>query len=263
MIFGKRASLTFSNSNGYSVHHFAPKNLSIIKKQDDWFTFFFIYYEAYSDNWEKTLFEDKLREQCNNPVNALKFANALKTQKYCRDFCRAYEDYIEEKGIRPLFNTSIVVPVIPDLETDKDESHKDWFVGIDRAKTEDGKKKSKYNALYSLYEWLTGEGYIPEKTSVDLFIYRFSGYLAPKSLGHKMSWNRDKNVLAFIFKCLYTSKEGGSIIKPPYKKLSKFFTPELTNGSQLAKSLDRKKQIDIIKKLELFGFRNVNPSEIK
>lgn len=226
-------------------------------------TLFLTYYEAYSDNWKKALFEDRLREQCNNPVNALKFANALKSQKYCKEFCREYEDYIEEKGIRPLFNTRIVVPVIPDLETDKDESHKNWFVEVDRVKAKDGKKKSLYNALYSLYEWLKGEGYISEKTSVDLFIYRFSGYLAPKPLEHKISWNGNMNVLAFIFKCLYTRKDGGSIIKPPYKKLSEFFIPELSNGSQLAGSLDRKKQIDIIQKLELFGFKNVNPSEIK
>jgi hypothetical protein len=224
---------------------------------------FLTYYEAYSDNWKKALFEDGLGEQCNNPVNALKFANALKAQKYCREFCRAYEDYIKEKGIRPLFNTSIVVPAIPILETDKDESHKDWFVKIDRAKTKDGKKESLYNALYSLYEWLTGEGYIPEKTSVDLFIYRFSGYLAPKPLGHKMSWNGDKNLLAFIFKCLYTRKDSGSTIPPPYKKLSEFFTPKLSNGSGLAESLENRKKMDIIKKLELFGFKNVNPSEIK
>jgi len=246
---------------GASVH--SEKPVDNIEARRKVHFFFITYYEAYSDNWKKTIFEDMLREQCNNPVNALKFANALKTQKYCREFCREYEDYIEEKGIRPLFNTSIVVPVIPDLETDKDESHKNWFVEVDRVKAKDGKKKSLYNALYSLYEWLKGEGYISEKTSVDLFIYRFSGYLAPKPLEHKISWNGNMNVLAFIFKCLYTRKDGGSIIKPPYKKLSEFFIPELSNGSQLAGSLDRKKQIDIIQKLELFGFKNVNPSEIQ
>lgn len=227
-------------------------------------TLFLVYYAAYSDNWKKTLFEDGLREQCNNPVNAFKFANALKTQKYCREFCREYEDYIEEKGIRPLFNTSIVVPAIPDLEIDKNESHKDWYVGIDRAtKTKDGKKESIYNALYSLYEWLKGEGYISEKTSVDLFIYRFSGYLAPKPLELKISWNGKKNILAFIFKCLYTRKDGGSIIKPPYKKLLVYFGLQKINGSALADSLDNKKQKDIIQRLELCGFKNVTQFEVK
>ena len=225
---------------------------------------FVSYYKTYSDNWGEFCFEIELAKRCNSPVNTLNFINYLKENRYCREFCDEYNNYIESKGIKPLFNISVIVGEIPTLSVDSDKGHEDWFEKIHKSKLGSGKDSDLYRATSNLFDWLKKDGYIPERTPESLFIYRFTGFQTPLSLDYVIEWTgKTKNTLAFLFKCLYTYKDGGDIVKPPYSKLAKFFTPAIENGSQFASSVNAKKKFAIIKLLQDCGFVNVDPSKIK
>lgn len=226
---------------------------------------FLLYYTTYSDNWKSMCFEHELSKHCDTPTHTLHFIKELKKHKYCRDFCREYDNYVESNGIKPLFNTTVIVPATPELFDDTNTEHKDWFKKLDKSKVQGvNKNEALYKAVRELYYRLKESGSIPETTSEQLFIYRFTGFLIPQPLDVKIEWAGDKNTLAFMFKCLYTRKDGETdITSPRYTKLAKYFIPELSNGSALADSLDNKKRHSIIAILQECGFVNVDPSKIK
>ncbi|MBQ9666611.1 MAG: hypothetical protein IJV33_09070 [Bacteroidaceae bacterium] len=227
---------------------------------------FVLYYTTYSNNWKKMCFEHELSKHCDTPIHTLHFIQELKKHKYCRDFCREYENYIENSGIKPLFNTTIINPTTPNLCNDTDLAHKDWFRKVDKSKVKGiDKDEALYKAVRELFYKLKESGSIPEATSEPLFIYRFTGFLAPLPIDIKIEWKGENlNTLAYIFKCLYTRKEGETdIAKPQYSKLSNFFIPSLSNGSALAESLDMRKKPKVVALLQDCGFVNVDPSKIK
>ena len=227
---------------------------------------FLLYYTTYSDNWKKMCFEHELAKHCDTPIHTLHFIQELKKHRYSRDFCREYDNYIESNGIKPLFNTSVIVPATPDLCDDTNLDHKDWFKKIDKSKVQGiNKNEALYKAVRELYYKLKENESISEATSEPLFIYRFTGFLAPLPIDIKIEWKGENlNTLAYIFKCLYTRKNGETdIAKPQYSKLSNFFTPSLSNGSALAESLDMRKKPKVVALLQDCGFVNVDPSKIK
>lgn len=226
---------------------------------------FLLYYTTYSDNWKSMCFEHELSKHCDTPTHTLHFIKELKKHKYCRDFCREYDNYVESNGIKPLFNTTVIVPATPELYDDTKTEHLDWFKKIDRSKIQGANKnEALYKAVRELYYRLKESGSIPETTPEQLFIYRFTGFLIPQPLDVKIKWAGDKNTLAYIFKCLYKRKDGETdIIKPQYSKLTNFFTPNLSNGSALAESIDNKKKGKVVTLLQECGFVNVDPTKIK
>ena len=226
---------------------------------------FLLYYTTYSDNWKSMCFEHELSKHCDTPIHTLHFIKELKKHKYCRDFCREYDNYVESNGIKPLFNTTVIVPATPELYDDTKTEHLDWFKKIDRSKVQGANKnEALYKAVRELYYRLKESGSIPETTPEQLFIYRFTGFLIPQPLDVKIKWAGDKNTLAYIFKCLYKKKEGETdITKPQYSKLTNFFTPKLSNGSALAESIDNKKKGKVVTLLQECGFVNVDPTKIK
>ena len=226
---------------------------------------FVVYYKTYSDNWREFCFEIELPKRCNNPMNTLSFINQLKKHEYGMDYCLEYIDYVSKKGIKPLFNSNIIIGEKTKVTIDKDKSHKNWFEQIHKSKVKNGNDEELFKAVRILFHKLKDNGDISESTPESLFVYRFTGFLIPNSPEYKIEWTRDKkNPLAYIIKCLFTRKDGATdIVKPPYKKVLSFFSPQMSNGTSLADSLDALQKPKIVAMLNECGFVNVDPSRIK
>ena len=197
---------------------------------------FVVYYKTYSDNWREFCFEIELPKRCNNPMNTLSF-----------------------------INSNIIIGEKTKVTIDKDKSHKNWFEQIHKSKVKNGNDEELFKAVRILFHKLKDNGDISESTPESLFVYRFTGFLIPNSPEYKIEWTRDKkNPLAYIIKCLFTRKDGATdIVKPPYKKVLSFFSPQMSNGTSLADSLDALQKPKIVAMLNECGFVNVDPSRIK
>ena len=228
---------------------------------------FILYYLVYSEtfNWHKHFFDNDLPLLCQTPLDKLNFVNMLKVHPFCDEFCREYEEYTKSQGISPVFSLRLVFPSIPELTKDKNDEHASWFEPIYNSKIKGGSKEALYNAVCSLFDRLRKENLIASTTIKNLFVYRFTGFLNPQPIDINIEWvGTNMNTLAYMLNCLYYRKDGDTqIIKPPYSKLSEFFTPKLSNGTSLANSLARKKKTLIVKLLEECGFVDVNPDQIK
>lgn len=116
---------------------------------------FITYYDVYSEHWRKVCFEERLKFYCNTPVAKLNFTNQLKKHKYGTEFCEEYERYIKENpGVKPLFDTKLVLDPIPILIKDDDKEHEKWFESIHISKVKDKTNECLYKAVSKLYETL-------------------------------------------------------------------------------------------------------------
>jgi hypothetical protein len=226
---------------------------------------FMSYYVTYSEHWRGFCFGHELKKSCDSPKKTLKFIQHLRNHKYGRDFCNEYKVYLNNSNERPLFDLGVIVPSMPTLERDNHIEHNDWFKPIDKSKVASQNEEDIFKAVRELFYKLKENKCIASDSSENLFIYRFTGYLTPQPLEAKIKWiGSYNNTLAFIFKCLYTKKDGvHEISKPKYSKLVEFFTPRISNGSALADSLDSRKKLKIMVMLKECGFVNIDPSKIK
>lgn len=225
---------------------------------------FLNYYSVYSDQWKKVCFEEGLEKNCHTFHDKKYFEKELKKHKYGTEFCEEYERYIKENpGVKPLFDTKLVLDPIPILIKDDDKEHEKWFESIHISKVKDKTNECLYKAVSKLYETLKDKELIVNAPK-DLFVYRFTGFLPSWSIDERIEWQGEaKNYLAFILNCLYRRKEGTDvIIKTKYTKISNYFYPQIGNGSALAESLDNNKKKKVIQMLEDCGFLNTDPNKL-
>lgn len=216
---------------------------------------FFAYFSVFTEQGRCYLFETTLRSVCNTPVKTALFIEFLKTFKFGPDFCNAYKKYLEEKGSTPVFNPDILIPVAMPLELnfDTNKDHENWFISIPRKKFLRDSPKDIFDSLCKLYSALRKENLIDYNTSLDLFVYRFSGLLKPVGPESTMKWTSEKNKLAILINLLYND----NVSKIPYAKVARFFGIEKSNFSQSYKMSEAKDTIYIGEILEYCGFKQL------
>lgn len=211
----------------------------------DTFTFLYsllLYHSLYSESWQDDIFSMQLNEFCDTPSHVISFVLQLKKHRFSDSFCQEYDRYIQAKGITPLFKTELIKSVVPELKKDTLDIHKDWFARIPRNRVTKfvginattRQNEELYRCINKLYNELIQKEYIGNNTPVNLFVYRFTGFLVPQPLDKKILLRTDninKNYICCLVKILFDTGGG----RPPYKTVSDFFLPSLGNISALAK----------------------------
>ena len=254
------------------VNDFSPlyTYLGIIASRDDdncYNEFIFVrtlltYHILYSHNWKRAIFNEMLSNCCNDSLRKLAFIQGLSKHQFVDDFCIEYRRYIDENNIPPLFDMSIVKPKLI-LTQDEDKDHKDWFAPIpeDRYKHYSGDNATQksneelYNCLKRLYQALSARRMIDPNIPLELFIYRFSGFMTPQEPILKFIQPQNVNLgfMCYLIMLLFKVDSG----KPPYSKINKFFEPGFSNISKQSEEANRKDKIEVRKLLEVCGFTNL------
>lgn len=252
-----------STTNKYEQYLFILERIHVTKFNTMEATYlsiaamFFTYFCVFTEQGKCYLFESTLRSVCNTPVKTALFIEFLKTFKFGSDFCNAYKKYLEEKGSTPIFNPDILIPVAMPLEfnIDTNRDHVNWFIPIPRKKFLKDSPKDIFNSLYKLYSTLKEESLIDYDTSLNIFVYRFSGLLKPVGIEPEftMRWTSAQNKLAILINLLYND----DVSKIPYAKVARFFGFEKSNLSQNYKVSEARDIIYISKILEYCGFKQL------
>lgn len=220
------------------------------------------YYVTYSRYWRDYYFGSAIKYHFRTPEATVYFIEFLKKHKYGTEFCEEYERYIKENpGVKPLFDTKLVLDPIPTLERDKEGKYKKWYIEIKTSKLKVQTDEGRYKAFSDLYDKLIDTRYISQHSSKKVFVYRFTGFLTSVDLENKIEWLGSIGEWAFLIMCLYKSSED----KPPYTPMSKYFhfqnyIPKKTNNSYttLGEKLDEKKMVKVLSILEESGFEKDN-----
>jgi len=208
---------------------------------------FLLYARTYTNNFGKMLFGSLLKGHCRTPKKTFNFVTRLKESGYASDFYLEYNNYIESSGDHPIFDINIIKPTLPRL--DQNPNHKDWYEQIKNDKYV-GNEFNLLKAVGGLYDELKEGGYIRGDTSRNLFIYRLTGFLSPEPPEKKIYWEENKSILAAMIKYLY----GKEHCSPPYKKVTSYFEPLITNASQLVKCMNNNTDARVRELLEKCSF---------
>lgn len=138
------------------------------------------------------------------------------------------------------------MPLEFNIDTNRD--HVNWFIPIPRKKFLKDSPKDIFNSLYKLYSTLKEESLIDYDTSLNIFVYRFSGLLKPIGIEPEftMRWTSAQNKLAILINLLYND----DVSKIPYAKVARFLGFEKSNLSQNYKVSEARDIIYISKILE-------------
>lgn len=219
------------------------------------------YFYVYSNRWHKGFFGSMVKNMCELPEMKVKFIRNMNNHLYLMDFRDEYEKFLKETDATPIFPIESLLINTPELMQDTAHLKDGWYSLINTTylenydqtqELEGDNAKILYLFLRKLYNRLIEQN-IFINTSMELFIYRFSGLLAPHPLTTKIQINPKikKNYIAYLLSLLYDSKK---YKRPQFHRINSYFEPKFSNISALAASLKPESEKKIKQMLYECGF---------